>query len=206
MKSFLHVGCGQATKKNTTREFNNDSWLEVRLDIDQLVDPDIVGTMTDLSSIKTGSYDALFSSHNIEHLFAHEVEIALSEFHRVLHPHGYLILTCPDLQSVCELVANDKLLEEAYVSQAGPISPLDILYGYRPSLAAGNSYMAHKCGFTKTTITNSLLSAGFAEVACMQRGSPKFDLWVLATKEKSNKEQVMETARLHFPALELQSA
>jgi hypothetical protein len=49
MKTFLHVGCGPKRKDQTTRGFN--SWQELRLDIDEAVNPDIVGTMTDMSGV-----------------------------------------------------------------------------------------------------------------------------------------------------------
>jgi len=49
-------------------------------DIDQSVNPDIVGTMTDMSQVQGASVDALFSSHNIEHLYPHEVPVALADF------------------------------------------------------------------------------------------------------------------------------
>ena len=72
MKKLLHVGCNKNTKENTIKYFDN-SWSEVRLDINKHVNPDIIGSMTDLSNVEKNSYDAVFSSHSIEHLFAHEV-------------------------------------------------------------------------------------------------------------------------------------
>ena len=138
MKTFLHVGCGPKRKDQTTRGFNSPDWAELRLDIDESVKPDVVGTMTDMSSVKTGSVNGLFSSHNIEHLYPHEVPKALAEFKRVLSPDGFVVITCPDLQSVCALVAEDKLTEPAYTSPAGPITPLDILFGHRPLMVRGN--------------------------------------------------------------------
>lgn len=134
MKTFLHVGCGPKRKNQTTRAFNSEEWAEKRLDIDPAVQPDVVGTMTDMSAVSTGSVQAVFSSHNIEHLYPHEVPLALAEFLRVLSDDGFLVVTCPDLQSVCKLVAEDKLTEPAYVSPAGPIAPIDILYGHRPPM------------------------------------------------------------------------
>lgn len=142
MKTFLHVGCGPKRKDQTTRGFNSPDWQELRLDIDQSVAPDIVGTMTDMSAVASKSVDAVYSSHNIEHLYPHEVPVALAEFLRVLKPNGFFVVTCPDLQSVCKLIADDKLTEAAYTSPAGPIAPLDILYGHRPAMARGNLYMA----------------------------------------------------------------
>jgi predicted SAM-dependent methyltransferase len=126
MPTFLHIGCGSKLKDQTTRGFNTDTWSEIRLDIDPLVDPGITGTMTDMSAVASESADAIFSSHNIEHLYPHEVAVALSEFHRVLSDDGFVVITWPDLQSVCALVAKDKLTDAAYTSPAGPIAPSDI--------------------------------------------------------------------------------
>ena len=122
-----------------------------------------------MNAVESGSVDAVFSSHNIEHLFPHEVDGALKEFRRVLKDDGFVVLTCPDLQSVCEAVAQDKLTEPLYTSPAGPISAIDILYGYRVSIANGNTYMAHKCGFTYKVLDASFEAAGFVMRAGMRR-------------------------------------
>jgi ubiquinone/menaquinone biosynthesis C-methylase UbiE len=198
MPVFLHIGCGPARKPQTTPAFNTDAWSEIRLDIDPSVDPDVIGTMTQMKSIETDSIDAIFSSHNIEHLYPHEIPLALSEFMRVLKPHGFAVVTCPDLQSVCALVAEDKLTEPAYISPAGPIAPIDILYGHRPPMANGNLYMSHRCGFTQKVLSGTLQASGFVQVASMQRGTPYFDLWALACKQKMDDEDLQELARIHF--------
>jgi predicted SAM-dependent methyltransferase len=112
-------------------------WNELRFDIDESVQPDLVGTMTDMSSVSTASVDAVFSFHNIEHLYPLEVPVALSEFLRVLKPDGFAVITCPDLQAICALVAEDKSTEPAYTSPAGPIAPLDILYRHCPPYGKG---------------------------------------------------------------------
>jgi hypothetical protein len=83
MKTFLHVGCGNNTKQQAGRGFQGDEWREIRFDINPEVKPDIIGTMTDMSAVESSSVDALFSSHNIEHLYPHEVPLALAEFKRV---------------------------------------------------------------------------------------------------------------------------
>jgi SAM-dependent methyltransferase len=186
MKKFLHVGCGPVRISPETqlafrpKGFDVQHWSEVRLDINPLVNPDVVGTMTDMSAVASGSVDAIYSSHNIEHLYPHEVSIALAEFKRVLRPNGFVVITCPDLQSVCALVAQDKLTEAIYVSPAGPIAPMDILYGHRPAMRAGNLFMAHRCGFTLNVLLATLESAGFAKVIGNRRAQ-LFDLWALAT-------------------------
>ena len=199
MKTFLHVGCGPKHKNQTTRGFDSPEWLEKRLDIDATVKPDVVGTMTDMSAVPTGAVQAVFSSHNIEHLYPHEVPLALSEFIRVLSDDGFVVITCPDLQAVCQLVADDKLTEPAYVSPAGPIAPLDILYGHRPPMARGNLFMSHRCGFTRKVLSGTLQASGFKSVAVMAR--PKhFDLWAVATKAPMEEADLRALAAAHFPA------
>ena len=199
MKQFLHVGCGPKRKDKTTRGFNTPDWHELRLDIDESVSPDIVGTMTDMSAVADASVDAIFSSHNIEHLYPHEVPVALAEFKRVLKEDGFAVITCPDLQSVCALIAEDKLTEPAYTSPAGPITPLDILYGHRPPMAQGNLYMAHRCGFTQKVFAGTLQAAGFAAVASMRRGHPYYDLYAVATKAAMSESDLRVLAAAHFP-------
>ena len=199
MRKFLHVGCGQKAKENTTREFAGKEWQEIRFDIDESVKPDFVGTMTDMSAIEDESCDAVFSSHNIEHLYPHDVPVALAEFLRVLKPEGYAVITCPDLQSVCALVAQDKLTDPAYDSPAGPIAPIDILYGFRASMEQGNLYMAHRCGFTEKVLARTLRDSGFLGTASLKRGGPFFDLWIVGSKTSIDEDTLRRVAMSHFP-------
>lgn len=197
MPTLLHVGCGPKRKDRATAGFNTPDWTEIRLDIDPAVQPDVTGTMTDMAAVASASVDAVFSSHNIEHLYPHEVPLALAEFRRVLRDDGYAVITCPDLQSVAALVAQDRLTEPAYVSPAGPIAPLDILYGHRAAMARGNLFMAHRCGFTRKVLAATLQAAGFASVIAMARPR-SFDLWALASKSARSEDELRQLARAHF--------
>ena len=198
MPTFLHIGCGPKRKAQTTRGFNTPDWTEIRLDIDASVQPDVIGTMTDMSAVASDSVHAIFSSHNIEHLYPHEVPLALGEFLRVLKSDGFLVLTCPDLLSVCKLITEDKLTEAAYTSPAGPIAPIDILYGYRPAMARGNLYMAHRCGFTQKVLSGTLQAAGFKMIAAKAR-PVHFDLWAIASKSARTPDEMRALAALHLP-------
>src|SRR5438067_8103220 len=120
-KIVLNVGCGYPLRQKLHRHFHGPEWREVRLDLDPAVQPDIVCSITDMSPVAADSVDAVWSSHNLEHLQRHEVPLALGEFRRVLKPHGLLLLTLPDLQHVARLIVEDRLEESAYVSQSGPI-------------------------------------------------------------------------------------
>ena len=197
-RRFLHVGCGALDKACTTPGLNRPDWTEVRLDIDPAAQPDIVSSITDMAGVADGAMDAVFSSHNIEHLEAHEVVRALSEFRRVLAPGGFAVITCPDLQSLAELVVADRLDQPAYISDAGPITPLDVIYGHGPALAAGQTHMAHRTGFTHRTLIASLRAAGFASIAALRR-PPDFDLWALATRDMQSREALQALAAEHLP-------
>ncbi|MDI9331631.1 MAG: methyltransferase domain-containing protein [Alphaproteobacteria bacterium] len=197
IKNFLHVGCGPMTKMQI-KGFDSAQWHEIRFDIDESVKPDIIGTLADMKAVPNHSMDALYSSHNIEHLFPHEVVPALREFHRVLKDDGFVVLTCPDLQSVCEAVARGNLIEPLYQSPAGPISPIDILYGHRGFIANGNVYMAHKCGFTYPVLQGVFFEAGFVNVFGGVRPE-QFDLWAIAFKTEHSEEHIRTLAESFLP-------
>jgi len=197
MKTFLHVGCGPQNKSHL-KGFSSDTWKEIRFDVDPDVSPDIVGTLTNMSGVESSSVDAIYSSHNIEHLFPHEVPIALKEFHRVLKSDGLAVITCPDLVSVCRAVVEDKLLEPIYVSPAGPISPIDILYGHRGFIAQGNHYMAHRCGFTYSVLQSCVFEAGFTRGYGGSRPQ-SFDLWLVAFKDEKSDDEIETIAKLFLP-------
>ena len=156
-KRFLHVGCGSDPAPDWTEPFT-----EVRLDIDETYNPDIVASMLDMGDI--GQYDVILCQHALEHLSPHEVPIALGEFMRVLNPGGITMIVVPDLEDV-------KATEEVILqSPAGPITGLDMIYGYRPSLAE-KPYMAHKTGFVKETLETALNLAGFSKVYTNRNGN-----------------------------------
>ncbi|GAA5233040.1 class I SAM-dependent methyltransferase [Verticiella sediminum] len=179
-KTLLHVGCGTAPRSRLPECFQSPEWTEIRLDIDASVNPDIVASLTDMRAVASATVDAIWSSHNIEHLEGFEVARSLDEFHRVLKPAGFTLLTLPDMKKVAALIAEDKSNEVVYTSPAGPITPLDMMFGHQASLAAGKRYMAHRTGFTATSIRNKLVEAGFSEVRVMQGSA--YDLWAIAIK------------------------
>jgi hypothetical protein len=199
VRRVLHVGCGQKRKEHLPAPFRSDDWEEVRLDINPAVKPDIVADITDLSVIGDGEMDALFSSHNIEHLFAHQVPVALAEFARVLRTgSGLAVITCPDIQSVGQAIAEGRVTEPLYTSKAGPIAALDILYGHRASVRKGEHYMAHRVGFTGRLLVNSLEGAGF-EASTGWRQRRHFALWAIGFRWRATEEERAAHRRAYFP-------
>jgi ubiquinone/menaquinone biosynthesis C-methylase UbiE len=160
MPTLLHAGCGDTPRP---------AWAvgldEVRLDIDRRCNPDIVANITSLGDI--GPFDALYSSHCLEHLYPHQVPVALAEFLRVLKPGGKALIIVPDLEDV-------RPTEEAlYLSEAGWICGLDMYYG-KASLVAENPFMAHHCGFVAETLRETMEAAGFID--CVVMREPGFNL------------------------------
>lgn len=133
----LHVGCGPRRHDTLHSRFRETGWRELRLDIDERVQPDLVASVTHMPMVADSSADAVWCSHNLEHLHPDEVPLALAEFRRVLKPGGFALIAVPDLQAAAELVAADRIDEVAYTSPAAPIAALDLIYGFR--------------GFTATT-------------------------------------------------------
>ena len=197
MKTFLHVGCGPQNKSSCLG-FNNDNWKEIRFDIDKNVNPDIVGTLIDMKSVKTGSVDAVYSAHNIEHIFPHEVPIALREFYRVLKEDGIVVITCPDLQSLGEALTQDKLFEPVYESPIGPVTAFDVLFGHRETTADGNVFMIHKGGFTYSLLDRAFYEAGF-KARVGGRRPEACDLYLVAFKQKKSEEEVKKIAIPFLP-------
>ena len=205
MKIFLHVGCGPQNK-STCLGFNNDNWKEIRLDIDKNVNPDIVGTLTDMKLVETGSVDAVYSSHNIEHIFPHEVPIALSEFYRVLKEDGIVVITCPDIQSAGEALTQDKLFETLYQGKSVPegydvpVTAFDILFGHRETTEDGNIFMVHKTGFTYSLLDRAFYEAGFKVRVGGRSGV--CSLYLVAFKQKKSEEEVKKIALPFLPGLQ----
>ncbi|HTP90464.1 MAG TPA: class I SAM-dependent methyltransferase [Xanthobacteraceae bacterium] len=197
IKRVLNAGCGIYKPERLHAAFRTLGWSETRLDIDTRTTPDIVGSITDLSKIDDGTFDAIWCSHNLEHLYTHEVPKALAEFRRVLKPDGFALITSPDLEAVAELVLDGRIDDAAYQSPAGPITALDMLYGLSVSVARGNLFMSHHTGFTADRLGRLMIDSGFAEVLA-KRGS-SFDLWAIGLMPKANKQQLL----LHLRANKL---
>jgi ubiquinone/menaquinone biosynthesis C-methylase UbiE len=178
-KVLLHVGCGAKDPRLLPDFLKTSEWCEIRFDIDPDVHPDIVGTIIDMVDVEPRSVDALWSAHNLEHLPDHEVKLALAEFRRVLRPGGTAYVQVPDLEKPARAILKGNLDQTLFVSPAGPIRPLDMLYGMGPAIALGQHYMAHRCGFTRETLSRRMRDAGFDEVRVACRD---YALWATGTR------------------------
>lgn len=175
-KTFLNLGSGaRSLLENLVHEGPFLGWREVRVDLNADCAPNVVADLTDLKGvIADASADIVFCSHVLEHFHDHQVDLVLAEVARILRPDGVAVFKCPDLAQVVRLLDDEDLEREIYLSPAGPISILDVLYGHRASIRAGNQLMAHHTGFTETSLARRLLAAGFDEVKTQTSKSVDF--------------------------------
>ncbi len=158
-KRFLHVACGPARKQDLViKDF--DAWDEVRVDIVEDYDPDIVDDMRTLYKIGDGEFDGLYCSHALEHVHAYDVPKCLFAFGRVLKPKGFIFLIVPNLLGVCKAIAEGRS-EPFYQSPAGPIYALDVLFG-KQDWTEAQPYMRHTTGFTPDYLRGLVIGSGFA--------------------------------------------
>jgi len=161
MKRLLNVGGGS---KSIAIPSQYAGFEQVLLDIDPAGSPDIVLDGRRLAELPAGQFDAVYCSHNLEHYFRHDVPRVLSGFFHVLKPGGFAQIRVPDLMELMRRVVQGDLdLEETlYVSPAGPVAALDVLYGFGARIeASGVDFFAHKTGFTPQTLTRAVEKAGF---------------------------------------------
>jgi predicted SAM-dependent methyltransferase len=148
--SLLHVGCGGDPLPKYLNLYE-----ETRLDIDETHSPDIISSMTDLGDI--GEFDVVLCSHALEHLHPEEAVKAMIEFHRVTKKGGAVIVFVPDLEGI------KATNEVVYESTAGPITGLDMIYGFT-KMTKDNHYMRHLTGFVSFTLSGLLTKTGFTKV------------------------------------------
>ncbi|MCG6205220.1 methyltransferase domain-containing protein [Rhodopseudomonas sp. HC1] len=197
MKKILNVGSGPGTAQRLSPITIDNRWEEVRFDIDPEVKPDVQGSISDLSSFfGENSFDGVWSSHVLEHLYAHEVFPALSHFHHILRPTGFAIILCPDLSAVAKFIVEKGMTAVAYNSPSGPIRPLDMLYGHSRAIENGRLAMAHRTGFTAKRLGNLLRMAGFDKILVR---AAQFELRALALMPEADSEAITrELAPLKF--------
>lgn len=191
IKRLLNVGSGPGPAPRIARMIRTEGWEEVRFDIDPDVRPDVVGSILDLgNSFEEQSFNAVWSSHVLEHLYAHETFPTLRQFHRLLKPDGFALIMTPDIEAVARFIVERGIAAVAYNSAAGPIRPLDMLYGHSRSIEEGHVYMAHRTGFTAERLGNLLLMAGFPNVSVT---TENFEVCALALMPEADGAAIQKT-------------
>jgi hypothetical protein len=196
-KRILNAGAGTSVPKRILPLLTSPDWEQVRLDVDGGANPDVVGSVTQVAQLFSHqSFDLIWCSHVMEHLYAHEVYPTFMQFRQILKSNGFALIMCPDLEAVAKLVVEHGLAHIAYTSAAGPIRPLDMIYGHSTAIEQGKHHMAHRTGFTTERLGTLLLSAGFPTVSVT---SDNFEVCALALMERADVSRIQaELAPLGF--------
>ena len=143
-------------------------WEQVLLDIDPDVKPDLCLDARLLSTQEAGQFDAIYSSHNLEHFYQYEVPTVLAGFLHVLKPGGVAEVQVPDIEALVRAYLSNNFDINDLWYRVGkvkmPISFHDVLYGWSGKLKEGNHWYAHKCGFTPLSLSTALNDAGFKDI------------------------------------------
>lgn len=125
------------------------------LDVESRPEVDFIGDAIDLSQFESDSIDAIYASHVLEHFFYNidnELMTALREWHRVLKPGGKLLISVPDLKTLCWLYLNPNMMPmERY-------HLMRVIFGGQT-----NIYDVHKVGFDFEILAMYLEEVGFGE-------------------------------------------
>ncbi|MGB5961047.1 MAG: methyltransferase domain-containing protein [Coleofasciculaceae cyanobacterium] len=125
------------------------------LDVESRPEVDYVANAQDLSQFENNSLDVIYASHVLEHFYYNlnnELIDTLKEWHRVLKPNGKLLVSVPDLRTLCWLYLNPNLL---------PIERhqlMRIMFGGQT-----NIHDVHKVGFDFEVLALYLEESGFQE-------------------------------------------
>ena len=164
MKTFLNVG---GNNKAIALPPIYAGWEHHMLDIDPRAKPDVLCDARLMTTLPPAVYDSVYCSHNLEHYFRHDVPKVLAGIRHVLKADGFLHLRVPDMAAVMQVVVQKNLdIEDTlYQSPAGPISALDVIYGFGLEIErSGNDFFAHKTGFTTKSLIAILRVAGFPHI------------------------------------------
>jgi len=141
------------------------NWQVIRLDVAKDTEPDILLDARQLATLPPGEYDAVYSSHFLEHFGPWELPGVLAGMRHVLKPGGWCEARVPDLGGLIRLVAGENLEMDAwlYDSPAGPIAVRDVIYGYAPFVQR-SEFMQHKTGFSADSLAVLMKGCGFSRV------------------------------------------
>jgi len=124
------------------------------LDIEVRPEVDFVGDASNLSQFEDNSIEMIYAIQVLEHFYYglnNELLNTLKEWHRVLEPEGKLLLSVPDLKTLCWLYSSPLL------DKFGRLHLISIIFGGQT-----NQYDVHKAGFDLDILVYYADQAGFS--------------------------------------------
>lgn len=172
-KVLLNVGSG----KNKLNFACFNEFTEITVDADTYLNPDIVANILELDVFDSESVDVFWLSHTLEHIYRSQVPDVLFNINRMLKDNGIAIIIVPNLKFIAEKIVSGNIHEPLYVSDAGPVSALEMIYGL--VMNVDEPFMYHKTGFTEeyaSALLSSMNITGFVKAI-------ESNLFILITKK-----------------------
>lgn len=179
-RKVLHASCGQLISSSLHKAFQTTEWQEIHPEYDEHEKSHFSSIIRGLRATDNASFDAIWSSKDLEMLSTSEVPIVLTEYKRILKSGGILLCKVPDLRAVCEYVTNGLLAEPIadrvniprFTSTGKALSPLDIIFGVHADAGP-------RTGFDAQSLKHKIEGAGFRNVLIQ---SENLELWAKASK------------------------
>lgn len=125
------------------------------LDVEKRPEVDYIGDASDLSQFEDDSIDAIYASHILEHFhygLNYELIFTLAEWHRVLKQGGQLMISVPDIRTLCWLYSRPDIDVQTR------FHIMRMMFGGQT-----NQYDVHKVGFDFDILSMYLSETGFSE-------------------------------------------
>jgi hypothetical protein len=169
-----------------------NGWDHLLLDIDPNPEVDVVCDARNMLTMPAGEYDAVYSSHFLEHLYRHDLPKVMAGFKHVMKDDGFIQIAVPNMQSVFDHLAKpgSDIDDVIYQSAVGPIRAIDMIYGLESFIENnGNDFMCHKNGFTPKSMARVLFENGFEHVFI---GAGDFNVIAFVFKREPTEQQMID--------------
>jgi hypothetical protein len=151
----LNVGCGRHVL---------DGWVNADAVASKLAPrpPELLCDVSDIP-LPAGSVRELMGIHIWEHLYRWQCDVVIAHWRRLMRPGALLVLEMPDLFKFCKNILEAK---------AGRRHPDQLgMWGLYGDPTEKDPYMAHRWGWTFSTLAPFLESHGFGQCA---EGEPQW--------------------------------
>lgn len=153
----------KSTKLHIGGQEPHPDWMI--LDIEPRPEVDVVGDAALLNQFADNSLEVIYASHVLEHFYYelnNELLQVLQEWYRVLQPGGKLLISVPNLHTLCWLYLNPNLVPDERFHL------MRIMFG-----GQSNQYDVHKVGFDFDSLCWYLQRVGFQDCETV----PEFGLF-----------------------------
>jgi len=114
---------------------------------------DFVGDVRDLAGFADDSWDEIYASHVLEHIPMQGTLPALQGLFRILKPGGKLMISVPDLETLCRLFTHPQL------DKMSRFHVMTMMFG-----AQSDAHDFHYIGLNFEFLSEFLASAGFSGI------------------------------------------